>query len=170
QARGLHPREDAQAAEPHSGHRARRAQLPLRAGVRERRASPEVDRLARAPACVAAGRTDHDDAEGLPGRPVRRSLTGSRQLASEAVMARAVFLTSAAARATPRVCSRVNGDEMPTDATISPCGSRIGAATHLTSSRYSPSSSAYPSTRTCAHTWARRVTDLTVIRVWTFRG
>ena len=63
-------------------------------------------------------------------------------------MARAVFLTSAAARATPRVCSRVSGDEMPTEATISPCGSRIAAATHLTSSRYSPSSSANPSTRT----------------------
>ena len=30
-----------------------------------------------------------------------------------------------------RVCSRVTGDEMPTEATISPCGSRIGAATHL---------------------------------------
>ena len=76
-------------------------------------------------------------------------------------MSRAVFLTSAAARATPRVCSRVSGDEMPTDATISPCGSRIGAATHLTSSRYSPSSSANPSTRTCAQTRARRVSDLT---------
>jgi hypothetical protein len=35
------------------------------------------------------------------------------------------------------VCSRVSGEEMPTDATISPWGSRIGAATHRTSSMYS---------------------------------
>ena len=41
-------------------------------------------------------------------------------------MARAVFRTSAPARARPRASSRVSGDEMPTDATISPSGSRIG--------------------------------------------
>ena len=87
------------------------------------------------------------------------------QPASEAVMARAVFRTSDVARATPRVCSRLRGDEMPTDATISPSGSRIGAATHVTSSRYSPASSANPSTRACAHTTARRVIDRTVARV-----
>src|SRR6266550_3878156 len=97
-----------------------------------------MDRLGRASARVAAHRADHDDAERLPGRALRRGLRRPRQLASEAVMARAVFRTSAAARTTPRVCSRLRGDEMPTDATISPCGSRIGAATHVTSSRYSP--------------------------------
>src|SRR4030095_12875717 len=131
-ARRLHPREDAQATQHSAGHRAAGAQLPLRTRVRERRASPEVDRLGRAPARVAAGRADHDDAEGLPGRALRRGVRG-RQLASETVIARAVFLTSVAARATPRVCSRVSGEEIPTEATISPCGSRIGAATHRTS-------------------------------------
>ena len=126
------------------------AQLPFRARVRERGAAAEVDRVGRASARVAAGRADDDDAEGLPGRALRRGLTGG-QLRERGADGAAVFFTSAAARATPRVCSRVSGDEMPTDATISPCGSRIGAATQRTSSMYSPSSSANPSTRTCAH-------------------
>ena len=72
---------------------------------------------------------------------------------------------AAAARAMARLGRRVTGDEMPTDATMSPCKSRIGAATHRTSSMYSPSSSANPLARTCAHTVARRITDFTVVRV-----
>jgi hypothetical protein len=42
----------------------------------------KVDRVGRTPAGVAARRADHDDAEGLPGRALRRGLT--RTLSSRA--------------------------------------------------------------------------------------
>jgi hypothetical protein len=81
------------------------------------------------------------------------------------LIACAAALTSAAARAIRLACSRVTGDEMPTDATISPCGSRIGAATHLTSAMYSPSSMANPSVRTRPQTRASLVSVVIVLRV-----
>jgi len=80
-------------------------------------------------------------------------------------MARAATTTSAAARATLFARRRVTGDEMPTEATMLPSGSRIGAATQVTSAMYSPSSNANPSARARSQVRASFETDVTVVRV-----
>ena len=81
----------------------------------------------------------------------RATCDAGAQPASDAAIALAAAITSAAALRLRCRENRVSGAEMPTDATISPFTSRIGAATQRNSSAYSPSSMAKPSTRICAH-------------------
>ena len=57
------------------------------------------------------------------------------------------------------------GEKIPTEATISPCWSRIGAAMQRSSSMYSASSSANPSSRTRPHTRPSVVNEVIVVRV-----